>query len=332
MIKRYFYRKRLLNLGQSGFTHSTFIIILLLIISTVSIVRFVGNHAAADGPSIRSGINGYCMDVHNDKTANNTEVYNWKCNDSSAQVWNINEFNIVHDSKYCLTVNDNNLKAVLSTCNNLPEQVWLLKNGGYFNPYTQLCLLSNKTKLESQLSLGSCNYLTTAQAGWNPTSSFKNDQCSGSKGNVIACNTAKQWIAWKSTNSSHENLLNTYTNGASYEEWCADFVSYIYKQSGYPFIKGESNGWDENDANNIQYMGFTKHLATDNYIAKPGDVGYFDYNGGHVEIVISGGSKPTFIYGNSANIDKTTGNGEMEANTITHDGSNGKLLYYLSPN
>jgi len=79
-------------------------------------------------------------------------------------------------------------------------------------------------------------------------------------------------------------------------------------------------------------MGFTQHYANTGYIPKTGDVAYFNYNGGHVEIVVSGGSKPTFVYGNSATIDPTTGNGEMEANTETSDGSLGQLVYYLSPN
>ena len=124
--------------------------------------------------------------------------------------------------------------------------------------------------------------------------------------------------------------MTGYTDGAPYEEWCADFVSYIYKEAGYPFTGGETNGWDENNANKIQFMGFVKHDPA-NYTPKPGDVGYFNYNGGHVEIVISGGAHPTFIYGNSATIDPTTGNGQMESNTIVQDGSLGHLVYYLSP-
>ena len=78
-------------------------------------------------------------------------------------------------------------------------------------------------------------------------------------------------------------------------------------------------------------MGFSYHNAS-SYTPRPGDVAYFDYSGGHVEIVVSGGPTPTFVYGDSANIDSSTGNGEMEANTIISDGSMGQVLYYLSPN
>jgi hypothetical protein len=155
--------------------------------------------------------------------------------------------------------------------------------------------------------------------------------CRGSQGDKIACVAAQQWILWQSGTVSHNTLLNTYSDGNSYEEWCADFVSYVYKQAGYPFENGERDGWDEYYAPYIENQGFTYHSAYD-YTPKAGDVAFFDYNGGHVEIVAVGGSKPIFIYGDSGTTDKTTGNGDMADNTITNDGTAGQLIYYLSPN
>ena len=176
--------------------------------------------------------------------------------------------------------------------------------------------------------VASCSYLSQPYEVW--TSDISPSCNNLSQGDKVACTAVQEWTRWQSGTPSHETLLNTYTDGAPYEEWCADFVSYIYKEAGYPFTGGETNGWDENIASNIQYQGFTLHQSP-GYTPQPGDVAYFDYSGGHVEIVVSGGSKPTFVYGNSATIDPTTGNGEMEANTITSKGSEGQVVYYLSP-
>ena len=116
------------------------------------------------------------------------------------------------------------------------------------------------------------------------------------------------------------------------EEWCADFVSYIYNISGSPFINGNNAPWDENDANQLSDMGFSYHDLNSGYLPSPGDVAFFNYPGGHAEIVISGGKHPTFIYGDSRNIDPATGNGQMESNTTTSVDGLGQLAYYLFPN
>jgi cell wall-associated NlpC family hydrolase len=126
-------------------------------------------------------------------------------------------------------------------------------------------------------------------------------------------------------------LLNDYTEGNINEEWCADFVSYIYREAGYPFTDGERNNWDQYTAGDVQYMGFTLHPAG-SYMPEPGDVAYFDYPGGHVEIVVSGGKHPTFIYGDAGTIDPATHNGDMTENSFTNDGAAGQVVYYLSPN
>ncbi len=315
--------------NQLGFTHSTLILVLLFAFGVFSVARFVNSHASADGPKLYSGLSGYCMEDSKNELTPNTKVTNVKCNDSTAQVWTFKQLNIVHDDSYCLSVIGTNVG--LNSCNNGPEQVWLRDNNSYYNPNTQSCLTSNLSHSNSQLTISPCAGHSSPSQSWTPSIST-DTTCNGSKGVVVACNAVKQWAIWQSGGSNHEALLNLYTDGAPYEEWCADFVSYIYKTSGYPFTGGESNGWDENVASNIQNMGFTKHLVSSGYIPKPGDVGYFNYNGGHVEIVVSGGKIPTFVYGNSATIDPTTGNGDMMSNTIINDGVNGQVVYYLSPN
>lgn len=323
--------KPLLELTESGFTHSTFLIFLFVFFTVFGIFKFVGNHVSADSPRIVSGISGQCMDLNTETEGPIVDV--WKCNNTTAQVWSVSTNKITHGINDCLAVKDDsiepNTKIILSKCSDTPGQVWLRDQDGFYNPNSNLCLSADSS---SQLYLNTCNELNSDNEKWNLSAqSLPANICKGSKGGIVACNAVKEWTDWQSSSSNHNALLNEYTDGAPYEEWCADFVSYVYKESGYPFTNGETDGWNENNANNIENMGFTIHQADSGYIPKTGDVAYFNYDGGHVEIVIVGGKKPTFIYGNSATIDPSTGNGQMMANTITSDGSFGQVTYYLTP-
>lgn len=295
-----------------------------------------GNASAASSV-IRSGLSNYCLDVHDSGTGNGTKVDNYTCNDTQAQSWTTTYDRIQHGSNMCLSVQNDSKSAgssvVINQCSDDPGQVWLRDQNGYENPNSGLCLALPTSKGAELVTMATCSLPSTIAEKWTPSPrATQTSTCTQlSKDETIACNAAKEWDNWQSQPTNHEGLLNTYTDGAPYEEWCADFVSYIFKESGYPFTQGEANGWDESNANNIQNMGFTMHNPS-NYMPKPGDVAYFSYNGGHVEIVVSGGKHPTFIYGNSGTIDPTTGNGQMEANTKLGDGTLGDLVYYLSPN
>jgi hypothetical protein len=305
---------------RSGITHTT---------STIRKVS--GIDVAPNSYAIRSGYSGACLDVFHSGAIDGTPIDASSCNDTAAQDWTTTATTIQHkDSNACVTANTNG-SIVLSSCSNTASQVWLRDQEGYYNPNTGNCLSASGKG--TQLRLASCG-LSSASEDWTPATKAQEPPCGGSQGEAIACNAVKQWTAWQANGSNHEALLTTYTDGTPYEEWCADFISYVYQQAGYPFTNGSADGWDENDANSIQFMGFNMHQAGSGYQPKPGDVAFFDYPGGHVEIVVSGGSKPTFVYGDSAQIDPTTGNGQMKANTITHDvvdGTSGQLVYYLSP-
>jgi hypothetical protein len=306
--------------------------VLILCVCGFLTFRSVTSHAAGVSATIKSGVAGYCLDDHDDLTTSNAEVDGWGCNGSDAQDWIISFDTLRHGSDQCLSVKDDGTSVgdsvILSSCQQAPGQIWLRDQSGFENPNSSLCLSMPNAQTNKQLVIASCSYLSQPYEMWT---SIVTPSCNGlEQGDKVACTAVKEWTAWQSGTPSHETLLNSYTDGAPYEEWCADFVSYIYKEAGYSFTGGETNGWDENIASNIQYQGFTMHQAP-GYSPQPGDVGYFDYAGGHVEIVISGGPRPTFIYGNSATIDPTTGNGQMEANTITSKGSEGQVVYYLSP-
>ncbi len=315
-----------------------FFVIVVLFFGIAGISKLDNKLSAQAIPEIRSGINGYCLDVHNNTPPPNAVVDTWSCNNSPAQDWTISGSAIRHSNNGCLDV-DNGNKVVLNQCSGSASQSWTEAIGGYENTTSGLCLHVPNYTTNIQLDISSCDQLTKASETWTAEVSRDSDQAStssspctsGTEGEKVACEAATQWSLWQSVSPSHETLLTNYTDGNAYEEWCADFVSYIYSQAGYPFTQGERNGWDEYDANNIQYMGFTWHPAS-GYTPQPGDVAFFNYPGGHVEIVAVGGEKPIFIYGDSATTDPTTNNGQMDENSLTSDGSLGQLTYYLSPN
>ena len=325
------------GLNQAGAVR--YVLILALLVGTFAAFRSVIGHALSGGSPIKSGVAGYCLDDRHGSAADGTIVDASACNGTSAQAWTVTSDTITRDGNHCLAVQDNGQAAgqlvVSNACDSAPGQIWLRDKSGFMNPNSGLCLNVPGGKTGVQLDIAVCVDLTGANETWSIAASNGNNgpgsPCRGSEGQKVACYAEQQWTTWQSGAPSHETLLNGYTDGAPYEEWCADFISYVYKQAGHPFTRGEANGWDENIAGNIQNMGFTKHAAA-GYVPKAGDIAYFDYDGGHVEIVISGGSAPTFIYGNSSTVDPATGNGQMAANTITRDGAAGQVVYYLSPN
>jgi hypothetical protein len=293
-----------------------------------TLLSFGTSHASTSAAAMTSGVRGLCLDDYRDITTKGAAVDIWDCNHTSAQNWTVTDTTIRHEDDQCLTVTNNN-KVNLEPCAETANQVWLRDNSGYQNPNTQECLNAPSTNIGARLTVASCANLASSNETWKPPADT-NPACTGTERQVVACYAIKEWTTWQAGTSNHNTLLNTYTDGAPAEEWCADFVSYVYKEAGYPFTQGNTNGWDENIADNVQYMGFTLHNAG-SYVPQAGDVAFFDYTGGHVEIVVSGGQTPTFVYGNSDTIDPTTGNGEMEANTITSKGPLGQVIYYLSP-
>ena len=317
----------------------TWLLLLSALVLIFGIVHVARGDAMSNTPAIQSGVNGACLDLrHNDNSAT-AKVQAWSCNNSAAQHWSVGGLRIKHQED-CLGVAGNAVLAdsliTVAPCSDAPGQVWLSEQGGYRNPHSGLCLNDPNNALGEQLTIASCRNLNKANEIWTPVIirgkqvQKADTSCTGDKSAKIACYAAKEWATWQAPGADHNALLNMYTVNVPYEAWCADFVSYVYKEAGYPFTQGETNGWNENDANKIESMGFTRHDPS-NYIPKTGDIAYFDYDGGHVEIVVSGGKTPTFIYGNSGTTDPATGNGLMAANTITSDGPTGSLQYYLSP-
>ena len=330
--------KKIFNFNMPGISKIrvfTFILVFFLIFG---FGRSYLNKASADSLRIVAK-KDYCIDLLHNSTSENSPVVLWMCDKTSAQSWTENLSTITHDDKYCLSVSEKLLNSkksmVVQSCNNSANQVWLNSNGRLYNPNSEQCLTSSMGD-GSQLVVDDCNkknVLTWNAEDMSGSIVPRKLNCdSGSKEFKLSCYAIKEWETWVNGSNNHLSLLTRYTDNATYEQWCADFISFVYKESGYPF-KSAFDGWDENTAVNIQKYNFTIHDASSGYIPKPGDVAYFDYNqGGHTEIVVSGGSHPTMIYGNSGRIDPQTGNGDMRANTITLVKDKGSLIYYLSPN
>lgn len=290
----------------------------------------VSGKGVAYAAAIRLGTTNRCLDVYHGAQAAGAPVDVADCNGTPAQRWTTTATAIHHGTALCLAATAT-AAPTLQNCSGAADQVWLRQQAAFYNPASDKCLATGP-KGAGHLTLATCTRSATGQQNWSLGSASRPPACGGGDESArLACAAASEWAAWTAAGSDHEALLAKYTDGTPYEAWCADFISYLYKQAGHPFTAGSADGWDQNDANQIQNMGFIRHDAGSGYVPRTGDVAFFSYPGGHVELVISGGPTPTFLYGDSATIDPATGNGQMKANTITQAGEEGRLLYYLSP-
>ena len=310
---------------------------LVLIWLFADVASLVNKTYTAPIGELRSGKYGYCLDDYHDLKPPNARAEIWQCNGSPAQNWLLLAGYIRQARGYCLAVSGRN-QVVIQACHKTGSQQWVRDGGGLRNVANHQCLDVPEGRSGQALVTVACGNLASVNQSWTeatwhgPPLSITSPLCQQKLlGQRVACYAQRQWLAWETEPGLHRILLNAYTDGNSYEEWCADFVSYVYAEAGAPFANGERSGWDEYNANYIQYMGFIKHSASGSYIPQPGDVAYFDYTGGHVEIVVTGGKHPTFIYGDSGTIDPLTGNGTMAKNSLMSDGSSGSVQYYLSP-
>ncbi|HUD06381.1 MAG TPA: phage tail tip lysozyme [Candidatus Saccharimonadales bacterium] len=116
------------------------------------------------------------------------------------------------------------------------------------------------------------------------TSSVSSSNLSQTRQNIV-CNAQKELATWKAEpnyNSPYPDFIYAatgflkYTDN-NYEEWCADFVSWIYNQAGYPFSGGLDGGWRQPSVVSIQVLGqqnqnFHWHPESSGYTPQPGDL------------------------------------------------------------
>lgn len=310
----------------------------LIGLAIVFVVLGASTHSSAAIAEIKSGAGNYCIDLEHNHIADGTRINSRGCNQNDAQSWGIKHDSITHDDNYCLSVTgDSKTRGsgiILNKCSDAPGQVWLQFKKGLINPNSGMCLTIPARETSAQLIIDDCDVVSKTKQQWiadDLSPAVLAHQCSLLRGGErVACYAEVEWSAWQNS-PDHKDLLDKYTVYSPDESWCADFVSYVYKQAGQPFTGGDVVSWDVAAAYQIKTQGFTMH-DPEEYTPKVGDVAVFNYSGGHTEIVIKGGRHPTFLYGNSGTIDPTTGNGQMASNTITSDEPNGYLIYYLSKN
>ncbi len=133
----------------------------------------------------------------------------------------------------------------------------------------------------------------------------------------MAC-AQRELSRWNAADSTGKNKLRLKycenTSPCYPGEWCAGFVSYIYRVAGYPFKNGTTFL-----AYGVQHAsGFARASN-----AQRGDIQIDTGAGGfgHTMIVerVSGTNTPHFISGNYGN-------------AVTRTDDNSGFLYYLTPN
>lgn len=108
----------------------------------------------------------------------------------------------------------------------------------------------------------------------------------------VVCGAENELALWKSGQLKPGKDFYKYSGGRN-ENWCADFVSWIYTQAGKPVKQPSSQAWKT-------IKGFTFH-NDGSYVPQPGDVVvYTDKSSpstGHVNIVISVSGKTMNVIG-----------------------------------
>ena len=128
-----------------------------------------------------------------------------------------------------------------------------------------------------------------------PTSS------SGSVAAKAVCIATAEYNLWKAGTLKPGTDFHKYSQGRN-EDWCADFVSWVYNQAGYPLSSAkDGNVPAVRTVKSIGQSGgkFEWHPAGGSYTPRPGDLAIHDIIGSHVNMVVAvDGGKITMIGGN----------------------------------
>jgi len=165
----------------------------------------------------------------------------------------------------------------------------------------------------------------------------------GATGNLSAvrqtavCLAQQELAAWQQPGVQPQELCKKYgaDKGAAApwcEEWCADFISYLYKNAGYP-LQPEPN-WRVAAVSGIMAIGqkeqnFHWHPIGSGYVPRPGDISIRKNGMSHTNLVISvSGNTITYIGG-----DEGSGpyGGANSKSVVQQSTSQGGLSGYVSP-
>lgn len=122
----------------------------------------------------------------------------------------------------------------------------------------------------------------------------------------VVCTAENELARWQTSSPPKYTL---YTDGRA-EDWCADFVSWVYKTAGSPFAGGpQGGGWDYPSVSGLandmprNNPGYTNHTDK-SYVPKPGDIAIHGTHHTNLVIAVSG-DVVTLIGGNQDNSDFT---------------------------
>jgi hypothetical protein len=142
-----------------------------------------------------------------------------------------------------------------------------------------------------------------ASVGDSSSASSSSSEVSCSSANSVSGTTIQKIVAIaKAENSKkpveYDSNVMKYTNNTK-EPWCADFVSWVYKEAGSSFTGGVSGGWRIPSASGMKAW-FEKngtYFSAGSTTPQPGDVAIFGPH--HVSIVVAvNGNTMTTIGGN----------------------------------
>ncbi len=222
-----------------------------------------------------------------------------------------------------------------------PEAV----GGGYENPgvpqlqnriaYAQDALARYGTASNGTVVTGSsaCSGFVNCSSSGNVTTGL-----SKVRGDVV-CIAKQELVLWQNPDVQKSELCKRYGAGNApggwCEEWCADFVSWVYEKAGYPLQPDP--GWRVPGVVGIQQIGeenvsFHYH-AIGGYTPRPGDIAIHLIGEQHVNIVISvSGNTLTLIGGDQGGPNYGGPNSTSSVSEYTKTGfdSDG-IVGYVSP-
>ena len=142
---------------------------------------------------------------------------------------------------------------------------------------------------------------------------------------------------WNGANTYSETGYLKYSEGRA-EEWCADFVSWVYNQANYPLAPDPN--WDLPAVSEIQAtgelnQGFQWHPSDSGYSPQPGDIAiYIDPKSGtdgHANIVVSVSNGQIQYIGGDQGNGPYPGGSIVSLVTSSGPYDNG-IIGYVSPN
>jgi len=157
----------------------------------------------------------------------------------------------------------------------------------------------------------------------------------------VVCLAEQQLAIWKSQPGYPWNRANTYSQSGyltysqgNTQQWCADFVSWIYEQVGYP-LQPDPN-WRISWVPDIQTIGeqnqnFQWHPESSGYTPQPGDLAIYSGDG-HVNIFISNENGTSTYIGGDQGVGPYPGGSIVSEQPWPGYYDNGGILGYVSPN